>query len=66
MRAHGKNPYHVCASCIHFEASKVNGHMKYYCKRLGYETKPDYVFNCWDPKKKVKDLMIKRSKEAEL
>ncbi|KIL48882.1 hypothetical protein KP77_20930 [Jeotgalibacillus alimentarius] len=34
--------------------------MLYFCKRLGYETKPDYRFNCWEPKEHVKKLMEKR------
>ncbi|WP_041122662.1 hypothetical protein [Jeotgalibacillus alimentarius] len=55
------NPYHVCATCIHFHSEKIrSGHMLYFCKRLGYETKPDYRFNCWEPKEHVKKLMEKR------
>lgn len=33
--------------------------MVYSCSRLGYETKPTYTFNCWDPKDHVLRLMEK-------
>ncbi|RLQ95156.1 hypothetical protein D9X91_11710 [Falsibacillus albus] len=56
-----KNPFHACATCIHFEARKyAPRRMKYRCTRLNYETKPDYQFNCWEPKTHVVDLMKKR------
>ncbi|KAB2338258.1 hypothetical protein F7731_01450 [Cytobacillus depressus] len=52
--------FHACATCIHFEASKCEKGMTYRCKRLGYETKPNYQFQCWTPKEHVKKLMEKR------
>lgn len=55
-----ENPFHACASCIHFAAERADGHMRYRCQRLGYDTKPDYKFNCWTPKENVKKLMEKR------
>ncbi|KZZ86353.1 hypothetical protein AS29_000020 [Bacillus sp. SJS] len=59
--------YHCCASCKHFLAEKaVDGKgMKYFCKRLGFETKPDYTFHCWDPKNEVIKLMEKRGESAD-
>ncbi|MEM1501976.1 hypothetical protein RG959_01015 [Domibacillus sp. 8LH] len=51
--------FHACATCRHFEALREPGGMKYTCSRLGFETKPDYRFNCWDPKEHVKKLMKK-------
>ncbi|MEK4147604.1 MULTISPECIES: hypothetical protein [Robertmurraya] len=55
-----ENPFHACASCIHFRATREEQGMKYYCSRLGYETKPHYQFNCWSPKERVRKLMKKR------
>lgn len=55
-----KTNYHVCATCIHFIASKTEHKMLYRCERLGYETKPTYSFNCWQPKEHVIRLMNKR------
>lgn len=51
------NRYHACATCINFKAEKQEGKMRYYCGRLGYETKTHYQFACWDPKEHVKKLM---------
>nr|WP_081841343.1 hypothetical protein [Alicyclobacillus macrosporangiidus] len=42
--------YHCCATCIHFKAERTHGQLRIYCSRLGYDTKPYYKFNCWDPK----------------
>lgn len=55
-----ENPFHACASCIHFQSEKGLDGMKYVCSRLKYETKPEYKFNCWTPKDHVKKLMEKR------
>jgi len=49
--------FKVCSTCINFTIEKQSGQNKFYCTRLGYETKPHYSFNCWDPKPKVKQLM---------
>lgn len=57
------NKFHFCATCVHFLAWKENGEMLYKCRRLGYETKPNYTFNCWEPKEHVKALMEKREEE---
>ncbi|MGG0716781.1 hypothetical protein ABE096_04175 [Robertmurraya massiliosenegalensis] len=54
------NRFHACASCIHFRASREKQGMKYHCSRLGYETKPNFQFNCWSPKENVRKLMEKR------
>lgn len=54
------NPFHACASCVHFQAEKGKDGMLYRCSRLGYETKPNYAFNCWKPKEQVRKLMEKR------
>lgn len=55
--------FHCCATCKHFLAKKkeVRG-MEYICVRLGYETKPTYMFTCWDPTEKARRLMEKRKK----
>ncbi|MED3553561.1 hypothetical protein [Cytobacillus praedii] len=58
-----KEAYHVCATCIHFHAEKAKKGMNYFCKRLGYETRPNYQFNCWTPKKHVQELIDKRMEE---
>ncbi|MBS4190967.1 hypothetical protein KHA94_12315 [Bacillus sp. FJAT-49705] len=54
--------FHACATCIHFQAKKNKTGMNYFCKRLGYETKPNYQFQCWTPKEHVQKLMKKRMK----
>ncbi|WP_180953467.1 hypothetical protein [Bacillus sp. T33-2] len=56
------NPFHACATCIHFTAARQDGVVKYYCSRLNYETKTHYQFNCWTPKEHVVKLMEKRKK----
>lgn len=53
------NRYHCCATCRHFAIDKTDERNIPYCARLGYETKPDYQFNCWDPKERVKQAMNK-------
>jgi SAM-dependent methyltransferase len=53
--------YHCCASCVHFGVMKNDAHVSYKCVRLGYETKPSYKFNCWEPKEAVKKLRAKRN-----
>ncbi|MDQ0337510.1 hypothetical protein J2S00_000280 [Caldalkalibacillus uzonensis] len=52
--------FHCCATCIHFKVEKGHSHITYRCARLGYETKPAYQFNCWEPKENVRQLMTKR------
>jgi hypothetical protein len=49
--------FHCCASCEHFRAVKRDGGMRYDCTRLGYETNPQYQFNCWSPKEHIKKLI---------
>jgi hypothetical protein len=53
------NRYRCCATCVNFKAEKTNQGMRYFCVRLGFDTKPDYQFNCWDPKPNVVELMKK-------
>ncbi len=55
--------FQVCATCVNFLAVKKENRMFYFCDRLGYETKPNYKFNCWTPKEHVKNLMRKRMEE---
>ncbi|PLR82717.1 hypothetical protein [Bacillus canaveralius] len=55
-----ESSFHACATCIHFQAERTDKRMKYFCRRLGYETRPDYRFNCWSPKEHVKKLIEKR------
>jgi hypothetical protein len=52
-----RDHFHCCATCIHFDIKKTETGMRYLCARLGYETKPNYQFHCWNPKKNVIDLM---------
>jgi hypothetical protein len=51
--------YHACATCVNFAAGKTKNGMVYRCVRLGFETKPNYQFNCWVPKENVKKLIEK-------
>lgn len=59
------NPFHACATCIHFQSKKTENGLTYTCTRLKYETKPNYQFNCWTPKEHVKKLMKKRMGEKQ-
>ncbi|PFG03174.1 hypothetical protein [Bacillus sp. es.036] len=52
--------FHCCATCIHFEVVK-SARTTYRCGRLGFETKPTYQFNCWEPKEIVKKRMEKEN-----
>lgn len=52
--------FHACATCVHFEALKSKGGMIYRCRRLGFETRPEYKFNCWEPKSHIKKLIEKQ------
>ncbi|WP_066389307.1 hypothetical protein [Neobacillus mesonae] len=51
--------FHCCATCRHFNVEKTAEGAKYFCSRLGYETKTHYKFNCWSPKENVAKLMNK-------
>ncbi|YBZ95089.1 hypothetical protein M1E09_07800 [Bacillus sp. AK031] len=55
--------FHACATCQHFSAERRHGKMHYQCKRLGFDTRPDYQFNCWTPKEHIKELMDKEGEE---
>ncbi len=57
--------FHACATCINFRTEKAEGRMKYFCSRLGFETKTNYQFDCWDPKENVKKLMAKNNPKIE-
>ena len=52
--------FHCCATCIHFGIKKEEN-ISYFCKRLGFETKTHYVFDCWNPKKHIKKLIEKQN-----
>ena len=54
--------FHCCATCQHFNAEKITEGMKYYCSRLGYETKTNYKFKCWSPKEHVRNLINKKDR----
>ncbi|WP_413465948.1 hypothetical protein [Metabacillus litoralis] len=60
-----KKTYHVCATCIHFQAERKGKRMVYTCSRLKYETKPSYKFECWTPKDHVTKLMKRRGESHE-
>lgn len=49
--------YHHCASCRHFGFRSEGGKKLPICTRLGFDTKPYYQFNCWDPKPRVREAM---------
>ncbi len=53
--------YHCCATCINFEMKREENGIVARCKRLGFETKTNYVFNCWTPKEHIKKLMEKQN-----
>jgi hypothetical protein len=55
--------FHCCATCEHFQIKKEEG-VSYFCKRLGYATKPEYRFKCWSPKDNVRRLMQKQEDES--
>ncbi|MCD7033430.1 hypothetical protein LRR81_04245 [Metabacillus sp. GX 13764] len=60
-----KHSFHCCAACVHFRAGrKESGGMEYLCSRLGFQTKPEYSFDCFTPSEKVKKLMQKRGISA--
>ncbi|MFZ3579836.1 hypothetical protein [Virgibacillus sp. DJP39] len=52
--------FHCCATCKNFriEKQKETG-KRIYCERLGFDTKPTYQFDCWEPKERVKIAMRK-------
>jgi len=56
--------FHCCATCVNFvvKREEKENKIEYYCKRLGFETKSHYVFNCWEPKENVKKLIDKQKK----
>nr|WP_147805302.1 hypothetical protein [Alkalicoccus halolimnae]TXF81318.1 hypothetical protein FTX54_16005 [Alkalicoccus halolimnae] len=55
--------YHCCATCIHFSAEKTSSGMKYHCVRLGFQTRPEYQFNCWEPREDIKKKMLQKQHE---
>ncbi|MED4300066.1 hypothetical protein ABEP13_04445 [Geobacillus stearothermophilus] len=59
------NRFHACATCIHYRIEKRADGLYTYCRRLGYETKPNYRFNCWTPKPNVRRLMEKEAGKDE-
>jgi hypothetical protein len=52
--------FHCCATCENFRVVKENKKISYSCSRLGFDTKPNYKFNCWVPKEQVKKLINKK------
>nr|WP_077618536.1 hypothetical protein [Bacillus sinesaloumensis] len=58
-----KSKYHACATCVHFIAERKDGKMSYRCSRLNYDTKPEYQFNCWEPKPHILKLMTSEEKQ---
>ncbi len=51
------NKYHCCATCIHFKSERVDGRIITICVRLEYQTRPEYRFNCWNPKSSIRAKM---------
>lgn len=54
--------FHCCASCKHFLVKRESHGPVWKCNRLGYETRPDYRFRCWDPKPRVKKALEKEQR----
>ncbi|CAM3712985.1 hypothetical protein ALPO108162_01285 [Alicyclobacillus pomorum] len=54
--------YHCCATCRHFEMSRVDGRPQPRCRRLGYETKTFYKFHCWDPRPDIAQKVAEANK----
>lgn len=52
--------YKCCATCVNFVIERTSRGLRRYCKRLGYDTNPKYIFDCWTPKAQVLRLMEKR------
>lgn len=52
--------FHCCATCVNFKAEKAEKGTRYFCSRLGYETRTAYQFNCWQPRAEIKRLMNKQ------
>lgn len=68
FRGEKMKDYHCCATCIHFGIEKTEEGIKTKCMRLGYDTEPNYQFNCWVPKERVRramEKMMKSKKEEE-
>ncbi|MBE3589937.1 MAG: hypothetical protein IMW98_08755 [Firmicutes bacterium] len=42
-----------CASCVHVGVRHEGGRVVVVCRRLGYETRPEWRFLCWTPKPRV-------------
>ncbi|KMJ60492.1 hypothetical protein AB685_02175 [Bacillus sp. LL01] len=59
------NRFHACATCKHYQVIKLERGTVYRCSRLGYETKPHFKFNCWQPKENVLQLMKKEQRKTE-
>jgi ribosomal protein L37AE/L43A len=53
--------YHCCATCMHFKTERNETGITYKCSRLGYTTKPDYQFNCWNPRMDIQEKMKKNN-----
>ncbi len=49
----GPQNYHCCATCEHFASGREDGRVYTRCRRLGYDTKSFYRFNCWSPRPDV-------------
>lgn len=58
--------FKVCSTCVNFTIQSSKGKRKFFCSRLGYETEPHYSFNCWNPKREVRELMEKMKREGRL
>ncbi|CAM3993078.1 hypothetical protein [Alkalicoccus chagannorensis] len=59
-----ENRYHCCATCEHFHAAKGDAGMVYHCIRLGYETRPEYKFNCWEPREAIRKKLAEEQERS--
>ncbi|WP_109430600.1 hypothetical protein [Sulfoacidibacillus thermotolerans] len=47
---HQGRDIHFCATCRHIRAIREADGVHFHCSRLGYQTRPNWKFNCWTPR----------------
>lgn len=43
-----------CASCLHVGIRRDGERLRVFCRRLGYDTKPEWRFHCWTPNIRIR------------
>ncbi|MCF8566088.1 hypothetical protein LLE49_15285 [Alicyclobacillus tolerans] len=56
--------YHCCATCQHFHVFKDSSGVHTECLRLGYATKPQYQFRCWNPRPDIVERMRRSDQDG--